>query len=139
MKWLALSVILTSILFLPGCRKDDTDRQRDGSGADQAERDRFYRQVQTKLDDLSRQIDDLKRESHHVAADQRPHYQRQIDRLEKREIDLRANLEQIKTAGKEAWADLKPRLQSALNELTQGLTNAISEFKFSSPSTAPVR
>ena len=36
------------------------------------------------------------------------------------------NLEDIKTAGKEAWADLKPRLKAALDDLTQGLRNAIS-------------
>jgi predicted nucleic acid-binding Zn-ribbon protein len=101
------------------------------------DRERFYRETQARLDELSRQIAELKQQSREASRDRQGQYQDTIDRLQKREVDLRENLEQIKTAGKEAWADLKPRLKSALDDLTQGLGNAISEFKFSKPKAQP--
>jgi hypothetical protein len=133
MKKMAVLFIIAAVFLCPGCKKEESSpQQKDGSAMD-VERERFYRETQARLDDLNRQIAELKQQGKEVSRDQQSHYQIEIDRLQKKEIDLRENLEQIKTAGKEAWADLKPRLKSALDDLTQGLGNAISEFKFSKP------
>jgi hypothetical protein len=139
MKTIAILFIITAVFLCPGCKRGETpSKSNDGSTMD-AEREQFYNDVQARLDDLNRKIEELKRQKDQVAGDQKIRYRRQIVRLEKKEVDLRENLEEIKTAGKEAWADLKPRLKSALDDLTQGLGNAISEFKFSKPQSPPSR
>ncbi len=136
MKKIAVVFIFAAVFLCPGCKKEEpSPKQKDGSAMD-VEREKFYKETQTHLDDLNRQIAELKQQSKQVSQDQKSHYREAIDDLEKKEIDLRENLEQIKTAGKEAWEDLKPRLRSALDDLTQGLGNAISEFKFSKPRPA---
>jgi|WetSurMetagenome_2_1015567.scaffolds.fasta_scaffold1353814_1 TolA-binding protein len=137
MKVLAILFVITAVFLCPGCKKGEAPpKTNDGSTMD-AEREQFYNDVQARLDDLNQKIEELKRKRDQVAGHQQRHYQRQIVKLEKKEVDLRENLEEIKTAGKAAWADLKPRLKSALDDLTQGLGNAISEFKFSKPQSPP--
>jgi chromosome segregation ATPase len=142
MKQILLLLFAALLLIDAGCKKKDgSTPQATGARQQQMEREKqdYTDRTQKKLDEANRRIAELEARKKEASGSRRTDIQVQIDDLKKKELNLRENLDRIKSAGLEAWDDLKPRLKGALDDLTQGLTKAISQFRFSGPTSAPSR
>jgi len=130
-------------VILGGCKKEtEPSKERDGGIETkedyeakrlrmEREKDEVYKKMKEQLDRTQEQIDELKAEAKKTGKDKDPEFRERVERLEKKEIDIRANVEKIKNASLAAWEDLKPRVGQALDDLFDGVESAINEFRFS--------
>lgn len=149
MKQILPLLLMAAMILCVGCKREEPSaRSRNGgTGEDpearrarvEREKDELLQETREKLAEADRRIAELEAKAKDAPHEERREYRKEIDNLRQKEISLRDNLETIKNAGLDAWEDLKPRLRSALNELTAGLARAITQFRFSGPTPGPSR
>jgi len=85
----------------------------------------YQQKIQKELDGLSGRIEQLKEKARSATGDALTRLNQGIADLEKKKGDAQRKLDDMKTAGAEAWTKLKSGLDNAVNELKntfQGLT-----------------
>jgi hypothetical protein len=147
MKFLFILCLVGSFLFFEGCKKETSPPEQKEGGTQEdsqvrerrmeREKDEMYRRMKEQLDRTDRKIEELKAEAKKSGKYDDPKFRDRIDRLEKKEINIRVNVDKIKNASLAAWEDLKPRVAGALDDLFDGVEKAISEFRFSQRKSPP--
>ncbi len=99
------------------------------SSTDGKSKQEFMDQMNNQLKTWQAEIDRLKAKAAESEARARSEYYKEISNLEMKKNDLSDQLEKMKTAGEEAWGDMKTGLQKAWRELDESFRNALEKFK----------
>lgn len=92
------------------------------------DRDAYVKKLQAKLDEWNAEIDKLEAKARSAQADtQRVMNERLADLRSKRD-DIAAKLKELRTAGGEAWQDLKAGADLAWQSLREALESAKARF-----------
>ena len=89
----------------------------------------YERKLDAQLDEWSAQINVLKAKADKAKAEVKIEYYKTIEVLERKQKDARAKLQELKTAGDEAWEDLKTGAEKAWAEVKNAYHDARSRFK----------
>lgn len=92
-------------------------------------RSAWVEKAEAKLEQLDARIDLLKAKAKESRADARQNIEHQIDALEKLKSDLRVKSEEIKESGAEAWKDMKRGIESAMQDLSNAVDEAMSRYR----------
>jgi uncharacterized coiled-coil DUF342 family protein len=88
-----------------------------------------YRQkIQAQLDEWSAEIDKLRAKADKADADAEIAFNRELDNLRDKKNQARARLDELSSAGDDAWEDLKTGVETASTQLGQALRSAQSRF-----------
>jgi predicted nucleic acid-binding Zn-ribbon protein len=85
--------------------------------------------MKAKLDEWNAEIAKLEAKSKSAEADVQARYKEQMDALKHQRQQVEQNLEKIRTAGNNAWEDLKAGLDLAADALGEALRSAQSRFR----------
>ena len=88
----------------------------------------YQKKIQAQLDEWSAEIDKLRAQADQADADAELALRREIDNLREKQSDRRRKLDEMSSAGEDAWEDLKGGVESASKSLGQALSSAYSRF-----------
>jgi len=89
----------------------------------------YEEKLDAQLDQWNAQIALLKAKADKVKAETKIEYYKTIDALQHQQDDVRTKLHELKTAGDEAWEDLKIGAGKAWAEVEAAFHEATSKFK----------
>jgi len=89
----------------------------------------YEEKLDAQLKEWSAQIGLLKAKADNAKADAKIEYVKTIEALQKKEHEARTKLQELKTAGDEAWEDLKTGAEKAWAEVKTAYHDASSRFK----------
>jgi uncharacterized coiled-coil DUF342 family protein len=92
-------------------------------------KDEFVRKMHAKLDQWNAEIDALKAKSDAAEADARAEYHKQIEVLRSKRDAARGKLNELESAGENAWEDLKAGVELAWESVSEAVRSATSRFK----------
>ena len=93
------------------------------------DKDEFAREAQEKLDQLDKQIADLKAQGKKANAQTQQQINKSIAELEPKHQEAKRRLKQLKSSSGKAWEDLEAGVTAALNDLSTAYRRAASRFK----------
>jgi len=89
----------------------------------------YEEKVDAQLEEWSAQIALLKARADKARAEAKIEYYKTIEALQHRQDEARTKLDELKTAGDEAWEDLRTGAEKAWTEVKAAFHDAISKFK----------
>jgi multidrug resistance efflux pump len=89
----------------------------------------YEEKIDAQLEEWSAQIALLKARADKARAEAKVEYYKTIEALQRRQDEARAKLDELKTAGDEAWEDLKKGAEKAWDEVKAAFHSAASKFK----------
>ena len=89
----------------------------------------YEEKLDAHLKEWSAQIALLKAKSDNAKADAKIEYHKIIDALQRKQNEAGTKLQELKTAGDEAWEDLKAGAEKAWAEVRTAFHDATSRFK----------
>jgi hypothetical protein len=89
----------------------------------------YEEKLDAQLKEWNAQIDLLKAKADKAKADVKIDYYKTIDTLQRKQDAARTKLQELKTAGDEAWEDLKTGAEKAWSEVKAAYHDATSKFK----------
>jgi multidrug resistance efflux pump len=89
----------------------------------------YEEKLDAQLKEWSAQISLLKAKADNAKADAKIEYHKTIDILQKKQNEARTKLQDLKTAGDEAWEDLKTGAEKVWAEVKSAYHDASSRFK----------
>jgi hypothetical protein len=89
----------------------------------------YEEKIDAQLKEWSAQIALLKAKADQAKADAKIEYYKTIEALQRKQNDAKAKLQELRTAGDEAWEDLKAGSEKAWSEIKTALHDATSRFK----------
>jgi hypothetical protein len=89
----------------------------------------YEEKIDAQLEEWSAQIALLKARADKARAEMKIEYNETIEALQRRQDVARAKLDELKTAGDEAWEDLKTGAEKAWAEVRTAFHDAASKFK----------
>jgi predicted nuclease with TOPRIM domain len=89
----------------------------------------YEEKLDAQLKEWSAQIELLKAKADNAKADAKIEYYKTIDALQSKQNEARTKLQELKTAGDEAWKDLKAGAERAWAEVRTAYHDASSRFK----------
>jgi len=89
----------------------------------------YEEKLDAQLDEWSAQIGVLKAKADKAKAEVKIEYYKTIEVLERKQKDAKAKLQELKTAGDEAWEDLKTGAEKAWAEVKDAYHDASSRLK----------
>ena len=92
-------------------------------------REHYQEQIESKLNEWSEEIEQLRKKADKLGGDAREKYKEQIEELRARQETARKKLEDLKRTGGEAWEDFRSGAEAALDELKKGVEGAIAKLK----------
>ncbi|MBI1175739.1 MAG: hypothetical protein GC139_10825 [Sideroxydans sp.] len=92
-------------------------------------KDEYVRQMHSRLDHLSAEIDVLSARAEQMAAESKSEYHRQIEVLRAKRDDARQHLDKLQKSGESAWEDMKAGLELAWEAIGEAVSSAKSRFK----------
>lgn len=92
------------------------------------ERDAYRQKAEAKLDQWRAEIDKLQARAAEASADTRIEYEKQLKTLREKQQDMRRQLDELGSAGSDAWKDIKSGLDSAWDDLQASMKNARERF-----------
>lgn len=92
-------------------------------------RDEFVRKMHDKLDQWNAEIDALKAKADKAETEARVEYHKQLDTLRSKRDDARSKLNELESAGENAWEDLKAGVEMAWESVSEAVRSATSRFK----------
>ena len=93
------------------------------------EREDYMNEAQAKLDELDRNVKNLKTKARTVTGKAKLELERQIDEMERKLTEVRHKLKELGSASGEAWKELKAGMDSALDELSKAYGRALAYFQ----------
>ncbi|MGD2128937.1 MAG: hypothetical protein PVJ33_01230 [Lysobacterales bacterium] len=81
-----------------------------------------------RLDQVQAKIDLLKARAREADADTRIRLKKEIDDIKERRADLEKRVDELKTAGSDAWEDIRNGLDAGWQALSRALDKATSRF-----------
>lgn len=92
-------------------------------------RNEFISRIKTRLDDLDREIEDLKAKAERFEAESRKEYENRLHDLRSRRRELDRKLDDLRSAGEEKWQQLKDETEHAWKALGNSFNYFKSHFK----------
>jgi len=89
----------------------------------------YEEKVDAQLEEWSAQIALLKARADKARAEAKIEYYKTIEALQHRQDEARTKLDELKTAGDEAWEDLRTGAEKAWTEVKAAFHDAVSKFK----------
>jgi len=89
----------------------------------------YEEKLDAQLEEWSAQIALLRTRADKAKAEMKIEYYKTIEALQRRQDEARAKLDELKTAGDEAWEDLKTGAEKAWDEVKAAFHSAASKFK----------
>jgi hypothetical protein len=93
------------------------------------EKDAYVQKLHAKIDEWNAEIDKLKAKGDLVKAEKRAEYEKELEALRAKRIELKEKASQLGGAGENAWKDLKAGVDGALKSLESALNAAKSRFR----------
>jgi len=89
----------------------------------------YEEKLDAQLKEWSAQVTLLKAKADNAKADAKIEYYKTIEALQRKQNEAKTKLQELKTAGDEAWEDLKTGAEKAWAEVKTAFHDAISKFK----------
>jgi septal ring factor EnvC (AmiA/AmiB activator) len=89
----------------------------------------FKQEVETQLNALERDIDQLEAKAAEVAEENRGEFNAMINELNEKKAAANGQLEQLESASADAWEEVKSGVAEAVNELQNTYDRAASRFQ----------
>jgi predicted ATP-binding protein involved in virulence len=89
----------------------------------------YEEKIDAQLKEWNAQIDLLKAKADKAKAEAKIDYYKTIDALQHKQEEARTKLKELKTAGDEAWEDVKKGAEKAWAEIRIAYKDATSRFK----------
>jgi predicted ATP-binding protein involved in virulence len=89
----------------------------------------YEEKLEEQLKEWSAQIALLKAKADNAKADVKIEYYKTVDALQHKQNEAKAKLQELKTAGDEAWEDVKTGAEKAWAEVKTAYHDATSRFK----------
>ena len=89
----------------------------------------YEEKLEAQLEEWNAQIALLKARAEKGRTEAKIEYYKTIEALQHRQDEARAKLEELKTAGDEAWEDIKTGAEKAWDEVKAAFHSAASKFK----------
>jgi hypothetical protein len=89
----------------------------------------YEEKLDAQLEEWNAQIALLKARAEKGKAEAKIEYYKTIEALQRRQDEARVTLHALKTAGDEAWEDLKTEAETAWTEVKAAFHDATSKFK----------
>jgi hypothetical protein len=89
----------------------------------------YEEKIDAQLKEWNAQIDLLKAKADKAKAEAKIDYYKTIDALQHKQEEARTKLKELKTAGDEAWEDVKKGAEKAWAEIKTAYKDAASRFK----------
>ena len=89
----------------------------------------YEEKLDAQLEEWNAQIALLKARADKARAEAKIEYYKTIEALQYKQDEARAKLDELKTAGDEAWEDLKTGAEKAWAEVKSAFRDAIAKFK----------
>ena len=95
----------------------------------EGKRKAYEKKLETQLKEWNAQIALLKAKAENARADANIDYYKTIDDLARKRDEARTKLQELKTAGDDAWEDVKAAAEKIWTEFKTGYHEATSRFK----------
>lgn len=92
-------------------------------------KDAYAKKIEAKLEQWSAELDGLKARAKEADADARIELNNEIDNLKVKKRAAEDKLQEFRSAGEDAWEDLKHGMEGALAALDKAVSSARSRFK----------
>lgn len=89
----------------------------------------YEEKLDAQLEEWSAHIALLKARADKARAEAKVEYYKTIEALQRRQDEARTKLQELRTAGDEAWEDLKTGAEKAWEEVKTAFHDAVSKFK----------
>ncbi len=89
----------------------------------------FEKQLEAQLDKYDAQINELKARAKKADAERRIELNRKLDELDSLRESAGRKLEEVKSAGADAWDDLRTSAEGAWKSLRLGIESATDRFR----------
>ena len=89
----------------------------------------YEEKLDAQLEEWNAQISLLKARADKAKAEAKIEYYKTIEALQHRQDEAETKLQELKTAGDEAWEDLKTGAEKAWNEVKTAFHDAAAKFK----------
>jgi hypothetical protein len=96
---------------------------------DQNKRKAYEEKLDAQLKEWNAQITLLRAKADKATAEAKVEYYKMIEALQFKQDIVKTKLQELKSAGDEAWEDLKAGAEKAWAEVKTALDSAISKFK----------
>lgn len=94
-----------------------------------AEKEAYREKAEARLELLDARIDALKAKAKSAKADAEIKYQEQIEKLNEKRADVRAQLDELAQKGEEAWQEFKAGVEQAFGELQGAIDAAVARLE----------
>jgi predicted nucleic acid-binding Zn-ribbon protein len=92
------------------------------------EKDIYREKLEAQMKELKAEIDRLSAKIERMEADGKLKYRKERSALQEQLDKSQRRIKEIKTAGTEAWDEIRQGTEKALEEISQSLENARSKF-----------
>jgi len=94
-----------------------------------SKKDEYINKMEAQMREWSTEVDKLKAKADGAKADMKIKYLDEIEALNKNRAETEEKLQQLRTAGEDAWDDLKSGLEKSYTNLKEALKSAASRFE----------
>ncbi|WP_305906474.1 hypothetical protein Q9L42_001045 [Methylomarinum sp. Ch1-1] len=92
-------------------------------------RDEYVNKMKAKLDQWNADIEKLEAQAKEAGADMRIEHEQEIKALKAQRDEAAKKLEELQSAGEDAWQDIKSGAESAWDSLDSALNSATKRFQ----------
>lgn len=85
--------------------------------------------LQKQLREVESQLEHWKAQAENIGADAKVEYQRRLDDLEKRRVDITKKLNELEDSGSGAWQNVKETIDGAWEDIKGSFDNATERFR----------
>jgi chromosome segregation ATPase len=127
------AAILSAMLILPvsgwGILHGLTPQSKEQNPPAKESREEYQIRILTKLDELNRQISDLEAKEETQADQARREVRKQLRQLNRQYQTAARQYEELKRESQETWEKMKPKMDTALDELEKAYRNLAARFQ----------
>jgi TolA-binding protein len=95
----------------------------------QEEETSYIKQIEKKLDDLDKEINELKGKGIELKDDTKTEFNRELGELRKKQKDAKEQLTELRRTAKTQWKKAKSAMDGAARDLKSAFDNLVSRFK----------
>lgn len=95
----------------------------------QEEETSYIKQIEKKLDDLDKEINELKDKGIELKDDTKTEFNRELAELRKKQKDAKEQLIELRLTAKTHWRKAKSAMDGAARDLKNAFDNLVSRFK----------
>ena len=116
-------ISIVSIIFVLGIFLSvwgETQREEETS---------YIKQIEKRLDDLDKEINELKDKGIELKDDTKTEFNRELGELRKKQKDAKEQLTELRRTAKTQWRKAKSAMDGAARDLKSAFDNLVSRFK----------